>query len=117
MFQHTATRKWPLSSIIVPISHKLVSTHSHPKVAAKSDPIVPSIKGVSTHSHPKVAAGFDGTEILDNAVSTHSHPKVAAFIIYYGVSRFVRFNTQPPESGRSLHKKVRKISKLNTVFR
>ena len=27
------------------------------------------------------------------------------------------FNTQPPEGGCSLHKKARKISKLNTVFR
>ena len=30
---------------------------------------------------------------------------------------FYCFNTQPPEGGCSLHKKTRKISALNTVFR
>jgi len=50
-------------------------------------------------------------------VSTHSHPKVAALSngAYSSVGK--RFNTQPPEGGCSLHKKARKISKLNTVFR
>ena len=35
---------------------------------------------VSTHSHPKVAA-YEGAEVYDiPTVSTHSHPKVAAQI-------------------------------------
>ena len=38
---------------------------------------------VSTHSHPKVAAqGNDKTEDVAE-VSTHSHPKVAASAIIY----------------------------------
>ena len=78
----------------------LVSTHSHPKVAANSLGSNLSIIVVSTHSHPKVAAivfcgfwnnwRFQHTAtrrwLLSNTieirhfdgVSTHSHPKVAA---------------------------------------
>ena len=33
---------------------------------------------VSTHSHPKVAAKTVVVSDVDNLVSTHSHPKVAA---------------------------------------
>ena len=33
---------------------------------------------VSTHSHPKVAAGYGYVLNSYNIVSTHSHPKVAA---------------------------------------
>ena len=54
-----------------------VSTHSHPKVAAKSISIIPRCLNVSTHSHPKVAAG-EGV-LLDAAGAG--------------------FNTQPPEGG------------------
>ena len=34
--------------------------------------------GVSTHSHPKVAAKIDALNKANISVSTHSHPKVAA---------------------------------------
>ena len=75
------------------------------------------IADVSTHSHPKVAAiGLEGEfELI--AVSTHSHPKVAAKWRVEIYKNGISFNTQPPEGGCSLHKKARKISKLNTVFR
>ena len=54
---------------------------------------------VSTHSHPKVAAKLPLCENHFFVVSTHSHPKVAA---RRGVpnSYTIRcFNTQPPEGG------------------
>ena len=78
-FQHTATRRWLRKFFRLLTTIYLVSTHSHPKVAAYANGV--PLKGliVSTHSHPKVAAfalhAFDNAKI----VSTHSHPKVAAF--------------------------------------
>ena len=36
----------------------LVSTHSHPKVAALVEKILTNFSRVSTHSHPKVAAHY-----------------------------------------------------------
>ena len=51
------------------------------------------------------------------AVSTHSHPKAAAKASARWILKLTSFNTQPPEGGCSLYKKVRKISELNTVFR
>ena len=77
-FQHTATRRWlrlPSTSGGV---FAIVSTHSHPKVAASRRFFSRKQSTVSTHSHPKVAAlgfGFFGH---GRHVSTHSHPKVAA---------------------------------------
>ena len=63
-----------------------VSTHSHPKVAAKktADTIAENV--VSTHSHPKVAASFFLPLHLKYQVSTHSHPKVAANIRFFSVA-------------------------------
>ena len=79
---------------------KVVSTHSHPKVAAMSIEQEPEVKKfqhtatrrwlrqnhyitkliifVSTHSHPKVAAFSFCKLFMFMDVSTHSHPKVAA---------------------------------------
>ena len=57
---------------------QVVSTHSHPKVAAADVAFGVAVGGVSTHSHPKVAAGGLCFDTLEGAVSTHSHPKVAA---------------------------------------
>ena len=55
---------------------------------------------VSTHSHPKVAALDNEDESYDEDwVSTHSHPKVAAGVDGLGGLEYVRFNTQPPEGG------------------
>ena len=56
MFQHTATRRWlRIESNKAKIS-EVVSTHSHPKVAAKAESALSGLETVSTHSHPKVAA-------------------------------------------------------------
>ena len=59
----------------------IVSTHSHPKVAAGDEEQARQAFNVSTHSHPKVAAA--NLEYLKQMiiVSTHSHPKVAAAVI------------------------------------
>ena len=81
-FQHTATRRWllwidQLSGLTVK-----VSTHSHPKVAAKGIVKFLEYYKVSTHSHPKVAAGRQTSNQSIQSVSTHSHPKVAAFSSY-----------------------------------
>ena len=58
-----------------------------------------SVISVSTHSHPKVAAkqAIYANNYL--RVSTHSHPKVAAAINPRGDKRGDCFNTQPPEGG------------------
>ena len=56
-----------------------VSTHSHPKVAARLNARVKQAFFVSTHSHPKVAALNRALTDTPMEVSTHSHPKVAAF--------------------------------------
>lgn len=60
---------------------------------------------------------FVGEGQGDCNISTHSHPKVAARFRVLGGRIGWSFNTQPPEGGCSLHKKARKISRLNTVFR
>lgn len=51
------------------------------------------------------------------AVSTHSRSKAAAFGLMRVARALYRFNTQPPEDGCFLYKKMIKISKLFTVFR
>ena len=56
----------------------IVSTHSHPKVAAKKCENGELRPEVSTHSHPKVAAKVNYFQPTNTGVSTHSHPKVAA---------------------------------------
>ena len=66
-FQHTATRRWLLLDLPYPLVCRLVSTHSHPKVAAAADWSVRFNYPVSTHSHPKVAA----SETLQTAAIPH----------------------------------------------
>ena len=56
MFQHTATRRWLLPDGWVSGDVAAVSTHSHPKVAARIFERLGIGYVVSTHSHPKVAA-------------------------------------------------------------
>ena len=55
--------------------------------------------GVSTHSHPKVAARPGTSTPLSTDVSTHSHPKVAAQLLRAVGCKNGGFNTQPPEGG------------------
>ena len=79
----------------------LVSTHSHPKVAAEYEIREARITSVSTHSHPKVAArGGHGNSPV-SMVSTHSHPKVAATYLPNN-AKTTCFNTQPPEGGYNI---------------
>ena len=52
-----------------------------------------------------------------DVVSTHSRAEAAAFASTIKPTKFTGFNTQPRGGGCSLHKKARKISELNTVFR
>ena len=78
---------------------KDVSTHSHPKVAAFYKLSMCLKIAVSTHSHPKVAAPYLKVQRLISSVSTHSHPKVAAFRSTKGYFYCTCFNTQPPEGG------------------
>ena len=81
-FQHTATRRWLPILNLDGLQELTVSTHSHPKVAAKSMYRLLLNFNVSTHSHPKVAASAALNEIAEiRSVSTHSHPKVAALFL------------------------------------
>ena len=54
---------------------------------------------VSTLSHPKVAAGAITDTLKNKSVSTLSHPKVAAKGELYPNFGGRGFNTQPPEGG------------------
>ena len=54
---------------------------------------------VSTHSHPKVAARLEIVNYDKDPVSTHSHPKVAANLRFSIFFNQLCFNTQPPEGG------------------
>ena len=119
-FQHTATRRWLLliRSITPPIL-SIVSTHSHPKVAAIAGATGSGKTTFSFNTQPPEGGCSNITGQLSCviSVSTHSHPKVAAKCPLCSSSLSSGFNTQPPEGGCSLHKKARKISVLNTVFR
>ena len=78
----------------------MVSTHSHPKVAASAVNSDDVSSGVSTHSHPKVAAvRAAAMRAYQDKVSTHSHPKVAAVKVSIDYDALYGFNTQPPEGG------------------
>ena len=68
-------------------------------MAALSSKITSLGREVSTHSHPKVAARAGGSDDVRGHVSTHSHPKVAAFLSFTHGSSRTCFNTQPPEGG------------------
>ena len=57
-FQHTATRRWLRGYMSDLASRINVSTHSHPKVAARITLARNLPPVVSTHSHPKVAASL-----------------------------------------------------------
>ena len=79
---------------------RIVSTHSHPKVAADVlYCLTHSINSFNTQP-PEGGCGCRQTfrEIF-KGVSTHSHPKVATFsFVKTGKPHFC-FNTQPPEGG------------------
>ena len=72
---------------------------------------------ISTHSRTEAAAAKD---LLVNRFKEFQHTGTRRWLLHTKhLHRTTngRFNTQPPEGGCSLHKKARKISRLNTVFR
>ena len=96
MFQHTATRRWLRSN-------------------------VPRCKGaslVSTHSHPKVAAQWQNSSLQIGCLFQHTAtrrwlPKQESRTL-----RWLRFNTQPPEGGcvlsLSLMRKIQRFQHTAT---
>ena len=72
---------------------------------------------VSTHSRAEAAASGKYDPLRISRVSTHSRAEAAALYQKYRAAEYEGFNTQPRGGGCSLHKKARKISVLNTVFR
>ena len=133
MFQHTAARRRLLGNSHYVRIYFVVSTHSRPKAAAAFKISSEYLPVVSTHSRPKAAAPCktsfkSASEIVSThsrpkaaankileirqskKVSTHSRPKAAAHKAEFAYFLRAGFNTQPPEGGCSLHKKVRKIS-------
>ena len=78
-FQHTAARRRLLLKLQCDQFFVFVSTHSHPKVAARRKPALSMVSDVSTHSRPKAAAMRPSA--LDHDawwVSTHSRAEAAA---------------------------------------
>ena len=55
MFQHTAARRRLANILRAFDGHTMVSTHSRPKAAGKSDKNLNHYHKVSTHSRPKAA--------------------------------------------------------------
>ena len=138
MFQHTAARRRLPSANLCSLSWRRVSTHSRAEAAART--IIFDIHAmiVSTHSRAEAAAAYSIRSFYDNQVSTHSRAEAAALLenttflnMWFQHTAARRrlqkmpclkvpiscFNTQPRGGGCSLHKKARKISVLNTVFR
>ena len=114
----------------------VVSTHSHPKVAAQSDiQLKASMLSFNTQP-PEGGCEIDENERLITIVSTHSHPKVAAYLWhqqrlnvrfqhtatrrwllrheFFAVVKF-SFNTQPPEGGCTHNKEQkRRLYRVST---
>ena len=133
-FQHTATRRWLRRLAAAGTVYIVVSTHSHPKVAAPKNGFGLHQPNVSTHSHPKVAAKTNGRQLfaalvsthshpkvaaskrdekgMVRRVSTHSHPKVAAWLERHAGRDAFGFNTQPPEGGCAHRRMCRKTEWL-----
>ena len=99
MFQHTATRRWLQGTALYRLRCSMVSTHSHPKVAALR-PICRACNVMSFNTQPP-EGGCNGykTKYKNEFVSTHSHPKVAAVVSGCQFKSSHSFNTQPPEGG------------------
>ena len=98
-FQHTAARRRLGHNICHALTHRLVSTHSRPKAAGRTERIRANPKPsfntqppeggwcrplwrtgsqiVSTHSRPKAAGTHHAVSVHPSIVSTHSRPKAA----------------------------------------
>ena len=77
----------------------MVSTHSHPKVAAKLVIETKLAFDVSTHSHPKVAASNSLTSSFFQACFNTQPPEGGCFPVSCRCNSPISFNTQPPEGG------------------
>ena len=75
-----------------------VSTHSHPKVAARAESLILVNMIVSTHSHPKVAAMVAASQ-GENTPFQHTATRRWLRIDGRAKRSRKRFNTQPPEGG------------------
>ena len=116
-FQHTATRRWLLHAGPKVRVGDVVSTHSHPKVAA---PIRASAHLLHLRFQHTATRRWLLEDFLfnkqKNRVSTHSHPKVAAGGVHPACAGFRCFNTQPPEGGCSLSQKPCSIRSRSPDF-
>ena len=97
-FQHTATRRW--LPIFISDRTDFTRFNTQPPEGGCHFALHHwSSIIVSTHSHPKVAAAATDLSLMIDDVSTHSHPKVAALGHITPDCDVVCFNTQPPEGG------------------
>ena len=115
-FQHTATRRWLPAVCAACLSSRKVSTHSHPKVAARRRRRLGRRKSSFNTQPPEGGCSMiHGIHVYGDDVSTHSHPKVAAWIGSRIKGYLKGFNTQPPEGGcRCLHPPRPRLGRFNT---
>ena len=91
---------------------------SHPKVAANQNNQIWLTTKVSTQQPPEGGCQhLCGAGVIFVDVSTQQPPEGGCKLPYDTAKSLIVSTQQPPEGGCSLHKKARKISKLNTVFR
>ena len=117
-FQHTATRRWLQMRDYSFERAGKVSTHSHPKVAAVHSITIFHQSTCFNTLPPEGGCLRLKTKTAQKWMFQHTATRRwLQQLSLYRSQRLSSFNTQPPEGGCSLHKKARKISKLNTVFR
>ena len=91
----------------------LVSTHSHPKVAACNIHGLRNFLKLFQHTATRRWLQSCAANALHVCiVSTHSHPKVAACLRKCKQSQWVGFNTQPPEGGCQLFAQDKWLGKM-----
>ena len=103
MFQHTATRRWLLLTIFYLPIFAVVSTHSHPKVAACSIAYFLVNDKVFQHTatrrwlHENTGSQLPFVEFQHTATRRWLHVWAWSLHLRW------RFNTQPPEGGCQLN--------------
>ena len=99
-FQHTATRRW-LPLIAYNGKHEqIVSTHSHPKVAAALNKVSRSISSGFNTQPPE--GGCSPINLLHIGCLAFQHTATRRwlpFSITFSTNTSKGFNTQPPEGG------------------
>ena len=95
------------------MSPTIVSTHSHPKVAACNIHGLRNFLKLFQHTATRRWLQSCAANALHVCiVSTHSHPKVAACLRKCKQSQWVGFNTQPPEGGCQLFAQDKWLGKM-----